>query len=64
MDDITGTIVEVGDIPVVDGEEIHTYRRSIVIQFDNDNDVRSAISGVARIRGEWNVSVPNKGNES
>lgn len=56
VDEVTGTIVEAGDIPVADGDGLHTYRRAIVIQFDNDDDIRSALAGVARIRGEWNVT--------
>lgn len=55
MDEVTGTIVEAGNIPVDDGGTVHTYERALVIQFDNDEDLKAALTATKRIRGEWQI---------
>lgn len=55
-DTVTGTVVEVGDIPVVDGNDKHTYPRAVLVQFDTVEDLKAAITSTARVRLEWNLA--------
>jgi len=62
MDTVTGTVVEAGEIPVLDGADAHIYKRALIIQFDSTDDMKAAMTGVKQIRTEWLVSKENTDN--
>ena len=53
MERVTGTVVEAGEIPVLDGDKKYTYPRAVVVQFDTIEDLKSAITSTKLVRMEW-----------
>jgi hypothetical protein len=55
METVTGTAVEIGDIPVLNGSEKHTYPMAVLVQFDSIEDLKAAITSTKHVRLQWMV---------
>ena len=52
-DEVTATVIQVGDVQIDDFGEPRKVERAVVMQFDDVEELKRAIAATARVRLEW-----------